>query len=451
MPGATMLLRTHFRKFGRASIADDRITRVCARAALVAARSAVFAGVLMSATVSTPTDGVAQDTVRVRSTAAPVWGPKVKLTVFKDIGQADGPDEYSFGSVGAVTFDRTGRMYVYDEQDKILRAYDANARYVRTIGRFGEGPGEFKDATDVTFVDDTVLAIRDASVSRVSLFYPDGKLKLSVTNPGFAKVGFNDFTVDRDGLITYSTWRTDPALEKGARGMDRLRYNQLIRVRQNGNVVDSLKIPTKLPYDDATMFMIASWGAGNNFVAQSHWAVLKSGGFVFGDGNAMRFMIRPSRGPVRIVERNWKPVALGREERANWLEFASYMATLPQGVGGTGKPRDFRIPATKPAFKGIFTDEDSRIWISVYAPAHKVVLPPRPASNTSKSPRLVWRQPETYDVFSDKGEYLGRVEMPDGQTIGNARGNRLWTVTGGPNDELIIRVYTMSGSAALKP
>jgi len=392
----------------------------------------------------------AQDTIRVKSTAAPLWGPNVKLTVAQEIGRADGPDEYSFGSIGAVTFDKRGRLYVYDSQDKKLRAYDASGKFMRTIGRSGAGPGEYEDVTTLKFTDDTVLVIRDAELSRVSFFYPNGKLRGSFNNPGLSKVGFKDFTVDREGLTTFSTRRSDPALAQGARALDRLRYNQLMRVRSNGTLVDSMNIPTALPYDDATMFMIASWGAGNNFVAQSSYAALNSGGFVAGDGDKLRFMIRPAKGSVRIVERAWTPAPLGREERANWLEFAAYMKTRPQGVGGSGKPRDFQIPSTKPAFKDIFTDEDSRIWVSVWAPAHKVELPPRPGSSTATNPRLVWRQSETYEVFSDKGEYLGRVVMPDGMWAGNSRGNRMWTIGTGPNDEEIIRVYTMSGSAALK-
>ena len=412
----------------------------------------VRAGIVVASVGSIPHGtAIAQDTVRVKSTAAPLWGPSVKLSVSQEIGQADGPDEYSFGSIGAVTFDKQGRLYVYDSQDKILRAYDASGKFLHTIGRSGAGPGEFEDVNSLKFTDDTVLVVRDASLSRVSFFYPNGKLRGSLTRPGFSKSGYNDFTVDREGLITFSTRRTDPALEQGAHAFDRRRYNQLMRVRPNGAMVDSMKIPAALLYDDATTFIIASWGAGNNFIAQSSFAVLNSGGFVAGNGDAMRFVIRPPKGPIRIVERAWTPVPLGREERANWLEFAAHMATRPQGVGGTGKPRNFRISSTKPAYKDIFTDEDSRIWISVWAHAHKVALPPRPGSSKSTNPRLVWRQHETYDVFSDKGEYLGRVVMPDGMWAGNSRGNRMWTIGTGPDDEEVIRVYTMTGSAALKP
>lgn len=350
-----------------------------------------------------------------------------------------------------MTFDKLGRLYAYDSQDKKLRAYDANGKFPRNIGAFGAGPGEFKSASPLKFVDDTVLAIRDASLGRVTFFYPNGKLRGSFTNAGLAKVGYQDFVIDRDGFATFSKSRNGPAFEQGASALDRVRYNQLVRVRANGAVVDAMEIPTALRSDDATTFMIASWGAGNNFVPQSSWAALPSGGFVAGDDDVMRFMIRPATGPVRIVDHAWTPVSLGREERANWLEFASYFAGRPQGVGGSGKPRNFQIPRTKPAYKDIFTDEDSRIWISIWAPAHKMVLPPRPASSKATSPRLSWRQPETFDVFSDKGEYLGRVVMPDGLTVTNARGNRLWTVTVGPSDEAIIRVYTMAGSSALKP
>ncbi|MBC8087068.1 MAG: hypothetical protein H7Z40_07355 [Phycisphaerae bacterium] len=56
------------------------------------------------------------------------------------------------------------------------------------------------------------------------------------------------------------------------------------------------------------------------------------------------------------------------------------------------------------------TDSDSRIWVSVYAPAKKISLPPRPANRTG--PRLYWQQPATYEVLSAAGKYLGRVVLP---------------------------------------
>ena len=95
---------------------------------------------------------------------------------------------------------------------------------------------------------------------------------------------------------------------------------------------------------------------------------------------------------------------IGVAERANWQEWAAYFT---QQNGGRSS---FTIPSVKPAYRNLLTDQDSRIWVSLYAPARKIELPPRNDGRTS--PRLYWQQPATYDVFSDQGEYLARVVLP---------------------------------------
>lgn len=389
-----------------------------------------------------------QDTIRIKSTSAPLWGSSVKLSVLKDFGRADGPEEYSFGSLGAFTFDKKGRLYAYDAQDKKLRAYDESGKYLRDIGAFGAGPSEFKSVSSLLIEDDSVVVVRDGSNGRVSSFFPNGKLRGSFSNPTLTRISWRHFRIDHDGFATYKT-RRDADVPKGAEGVERERYSQFIRLNAKGVPADSFKVPVSILDDDSKMFTIASWGGGNNFQARSYAAALRSGGFVAGDGNSMRLVLRPTQGAVRVVERSWKAVPLGREERDNWTEIADNIMKRPYvGVGGTGKPRDYQIPAVKPVFNDLFTDEDSRIWVAVYALAHKVELPPPPA-NSANNPRLTWRQPEVYEIFSDKGDYLGRVELPDKIAFLSARGNRMWARAKGPDDEDIIRVYTMTGSAAL--
>ena len=363
--------------------------------------------------------GFAQDTVRVRSTASPRWGADVPLTPVWTIGQIDGPDELAFGMVSAFTVDRTGRFYVYDGKDAQIRQYDANARYVRNIGRKGKGPGEYEWVYGMDIVEDSLLAIHDLSTARVSFFAPDGTLRGSWQEPR-ATFGFeNTFVVDRRGLLYLAVPR------RAARGEAPIDESQmtarpsLLLMRRDGTQADSLVLPPHRTLAPREVFYLSTADGGNyNFVATSHHASLRSGGYVFGNGDASRFLIRPTAGPVRIVERAWPRVPVGSAERANWEEYAAHFTQLNGGRGS------YTIPSVKPAFRGIVTDHDSRIWVSLYAPARKIDLPPRNDGRTS--PRLYWQQPATYEVFSDQGEYLARVVLPMRARFLAARGNRLW-------------------------
>lgn len=76
----------------------------------------------------------ALDTVRVRGTGVPAWGPKITLTRVLSVGQIDGPPEYAFGAIDGIAVDRWNRFYAFDAQYKQIRAYDANGKFLISGG-----------------------------------------------------------------------------------------------------------------------------------------------------------------------------------------------------------------------------------------------------------------------------------------------------------------------------
>ena len=134
---------------------------------------------------------------------------------------------------------------------------------------------------------------------------------------------------------------------------------------------------------------------------------------MFGHGETYRLIIRPPAGPVRVVERAASAVPVGRDERANWFEWFAYRAST------SGQPNRYDVPSTKPIFRNLLSDHDSRIWVSLYAPAKKLDLTPRPEGD--KRPHLFWQQPATYDVFSDQGDNLARAGRPSHEAVAPTR------------------------------
>src|SRR3954469_323511 len=110
----------------------------------------------------------AQDTVRVKA-GAPLWGTKVSIKQLYVLG---GPPEYDIGQVYSTAVDKFDRVYVFDMKATQIRAYDANGKFLRTIGRSGSGPGEYRLVTGQTIVNDSVLAAMDISGLRLVYFQP---------------------------------------------------------------------------------------------------------------------------------------------------------------------------------------------------------------------------------------------------------------------------------------
>lgn len=80
--------------------------------------------------------------------------------------------------VGAMVVDKRGSTYVMQAQDHKILVFDTLGALVRTIGRKGNGPGEFLGLANIGFVGDTLWAW-DAEKSRLTFFRADGKVARS--------------------------------------------------------------------------------------------------------------------------------------------------------------------------------------------------------------------------------------------------------------------------------
>jgi hypothetical protein len=115
------------------------------------------------------------DTVIVRSEGS-VWGDTAQLVQDLRIGVLEGADEYMFGDIQSLAVATDGAIYTYDSHLKVLRKHSATGDYIATLGREGEGPGEYNrpDAGLVALADGRVL-LRDPGNARISGYSADGE------------------------------------------------------------------------------------------------------------------------------------------------------------------------------------------------------------------------------------------------------------------------------------
>ncbi len=89
------------------------------------------------------------------------------------IGSVDDDASALFGVTDAIRL-RDGGFLVADGGSRALKFFDSRGAYVRSLGRAGDGPGEFRGLYRVAELEDGRIAALDVILARVTLFSIDG-------------------------------------------------------------------------------------------------------------------------------------------------------------------------------------------------------------------------------------------------------------------------------------
>jgi len=100
------------------------------------------------------------------------------------VGSMDGADWETFGEIGEVAFDAQGRLYVFDRQSSRVVVTDATGKFVREVGKAGEGPGELRQPMGFTVLRDGSVVISDMGHQAYVLYGPDGEYRRMVSFGG---------------------------------------------------------------------------------------------------------------------------------------------------------------------------------------------------------------------------------------------------------------------------
>lgn len=208
----------------------------------------------------------------------------------------------------------------------------------------------------------------------------------------------------------------------------------LARLGPNGAVTDTLLPP--VISGDAPV-------SGTFFDPAKHWHLNRSGEMVSGFSGRYAIVVSGRAGVVRM-EREASPVALQADERKNYQEVADARRRDPMARSG-GPPAS--VPSEKPFWRSLESDLEGRVWVELHAKAEPFDPPARPSQpGAPPAPPIRWREPRAYDVFRKDGTYLGRLDFPRRTTLYEARGDWVWAVQRGEDDEQYIVRYRISGA-----
>jgi hypothetical protein len=293
------------------------------------------------------------------------------------IGSAEGSGPDVFGEVRDIEVDAAGRIYVLDHQARAIRVFDRNGRYVRSLGREGEGPGEFRTPTGMALGPDQRLWVADTRTARFTVFDTSGAL--AATYPRLAQA----YGWAWDGGISRAGQLVDPTRIS----VGNERRQGLLLYDSAGSVFDTLPLPV-VP----ELYWELEGGSGAQrfltfiqvpFTPTLAWRYDPAGA-VWVANTARYALYRVSlRGDTTFgLIREHQPVRVTAEDRERAIAGILGSMQVPAGRLDPGRMPDFH-----PAIMGFVLDDRGYVWVQP-------------------------RGPSGFDVFDDAGRYLGNVAMP---------------------------------------
>jgi hypothetical protein len=122
-------------------------------------------------------------------------------------GESEAEGEF-FGVIGQITTDPEGNVYLLDTQLSEVKVFSSDGAYLRTMGREGEGPGEFRQAQDMFFLPDGNLGVLQLAPGRIVVLSPQGEpmgdYPLPSTQGGASATLVSGHAMGKDLLLVFS-------------------------------------------------------------------------------------------------------------------------------------------------------------------------------------------------------------------------------------------------------
>jgi len=325
---------------------------------------------------------------------------KVRLVEEARTTDAGLPDEAIFRNPRFLAVDPKGNVYVSDWASNHIKVFGPDGKFLRTIGRAGQGPGELGGPSVIEVSGDRFI-IWESMNSRFSILTLDGKLIKTAPRlpqgvwgdlfglkalPDGRLIAFIDKGLDAEKFQggplpserAYAVLLLSPDLsvvktlfEKSIRRRNWFRHPQTQGVGQ-----------AAFPYHPDIVFDASPAGM---------LAIGYSLGYDIGlydpEGMQKASIHRPTQ-PVKIEE---------RDRKAHFNVFTMRVFVNNQMETVTGAP-DYIVKATEfpenfPPYRGVSFDGKGNLWVQIY-----------PADRTTN----------VFDVFGADGRYLNRITVEGG-------------------------------------
>jgi hypothetical protein len=358
-------------------------------------------------------------------TTHPIDSGRWRLVRARDIQPPD-LDSAELVSPQDIAIGDDGSVLVVDARPVHIKIFDPSGRHVRSIGREGSGPGEFRSAY-IAVRGDSVVA-QDARNARATTFnWRTGEM---LSERRTACCYFNPIGIDSAGrVVVRSILQPPDTIWRNAQGF--------VRFPMNGRTADTIFVRERQDVTPARPWLIREGNLIRMAVAvpyqpRAHYVVDPTGSYLTGwSGDYLFRLTRDGRDTVALFGREAEPLAVSAAEKQRLVD--QRIAEVREGNRSGPSEAELRaafdaaaIPDVMPAYEGVAVDAAGRRWVR----------------RTSADTMTV-----RFDLFDQSGRWLDVVDVPAAGWPRLAWASVAWGMTEaavtleGDDGRPLVRVY----------
>ncbi len=336
----------------------------------------------------------------VKNPRKPIYEPNIiSLTQELSIGQSEetgnSPILQNIPNNGSVDIDKDGKIYVLDWKARQILVFNGEGKYLRRIGKKGQGPGEFQAVGAIKVLPTNQLAVYDSTLGRLSIFYLDGTLINIISNlPRLLAT-----VIDADGNLVGTTLVM----------METHNVYELVKVFVGQNrTVNIGKVRAKLPLVGSNLYV---------FAHMIFFDVQTDNRIVWGSQESYRLDIVDKEGNItkRIIK-EYAPITISDEDRFKQAgELLKATSINPASL-------KIESPKFRGAFSVIRSDERGLIYVL--------------------TPEKDQKQRSYLDVFDAEGKYLTRIALRSTPIL--IRNNKIFSTEESEEGYLVLERYRIN-------
>jgi hypothetical protein len=310
---------------------------------------------------------------------------KIRLVPEMVLDSASLPKDVLFVGPVDVATDHSGHIFVLDFSDNNIKKFDDSGKFIKAIGRKGQGPGEFNMPLSFALAKDR-LAVWDMGNQRLCTLTLEGEL-IQCENISFLaarptmlralpngdfiveteKIYFNEQDKPQDCILEMISPELKPKKTVCSHPVWRNKY---IRIQQG-----LANLPQ--PYSPDLL-----------------WNVSSDGKIVVGFSETYELTVYDSEGARLFgLTHPYDRIKVTENDKKDFFEGMTH--TTPEGIE-KGAPdyivKNTKFPKVKPAFNDILVDPEGNIWIHPY-----------------KKNGGDWHK--SFDIFNGRGEYINHLDL----------------------------------------